>query len=150
MYVVEVPKDDICWSVAGFSPYTPSLVSPGPVRDAIAIDDQDLVAIQLAHDWLKIDQWIRSHNAEVEEAEKVWKEAEDMRKLAEKKKAEIEQDQRQRVEKEEKEKQRKEKGKGKEIVPESGPSSPWKWRAMEEPGNAVAKRPKVSLPDLWN
>jgi len=78
------------------------------------------------------------------------REEEDMQKLAEKKKAEIEEDRRQRVEQEEREKQRKEKGKGREVVPEAGPSSPRKRKATEEPGNAAAKRPKVSLPGLRN
>jgi len=41
-------------------------------------------------------------------------------------------------------KDRKEKGKGKEIMSEVGPSSPWKQKATEEPGNTTAKRPKVS------
>jgi len=80
----------------------------------------------------------------VEEAERARKEEEYMRKLVEKKKVEIVEDQRWRVEQEEKEKRRKEKGKGKEIVSEAGPSSPRKQKAMEEPGNTMAKRPKVS------
>ena len=67
-----------------------------------------------------------------------------MRKLAEKKKAEIVEDWRWRAEQEEKEKRRKEKGKGKEVVSEAGPSSPQKWKATEGPGNTTAKRPKVS------
>ena len=80
----------------------------------------------------------------MEKAERKRKEEEDMRKLAEKKKAEIAEDRRRRAEQEEKEKQRKEKGKGKEVVLEAGPSSPRKWKATEEPGNTTAKRPKVS------
>jgi len=80
----------------------------------------------------------------VEEVEKARREAEDMRKLAEKKKAEIAEDRRRRAEQEEKEKWRKEKGKGKEVVSEAGPSSPRKRKATEEPGNTVAKWPKVS------
>jgi len=80
----------------------------------------------------------------VEKAERKRKEEEDMRKLAEKKKAEIVKDRRRRAEQEEKEKQRKEKGKGKEVVSEVGPSSPRKRKATEEPSNAMAKRPKVS------
>jgi len=80
----------------------------------------------------------------VEKAEMKRNEEEDMRKLAEKKKAEIAQDRRQRAEQEEKEKQRKEKGKGREEVSEAGPSSPRKRKATEEPGNTAAKRPKVS------
>ena len=67
-----------------------------------------------------------------------------MRKVAEKKKKEIDEDRIWRAEQEEKEKQRKEKEKGKEVVSEAGPSSPQKRKAMEEPGNTVAKRPKVS------
>ena len=114
------------------------------------MDNQDLASIQLVHYWLKTDHWICQHNADVEEVEKVRKEVEDMRKFSEKKKAEIEEDRRWRVEQEEKEKQRKEKRKEKDIVLEAGPSSPQKRKATEEPGNAVAKRPKVSLPDLWN
>ena len=78
--------------------------------------------------------------------ERARKEEEDMRKLAEKKKAEVAEDRRQRAEQEEKEKQRKEngEGEGKEIVLEAGPSSPQKQKATEEPGNTMAKRPKVS------
>ena len=143
-YIVEVPKDDPRHTIPGFSPYSSSPVSPAAVREALAEQDQDLASIQLAHYWLQTDRWIRSHNAEVEEAEKKRKEEEDMRKLAEKKKAEIVEDQRQRAEQEEKERWRKEKGKGKKIVSEAGPSSPRKGKATEEPGNAAAKQPKVS------
>ena len=146
-YVVEVPKDDPRRTVIGFSPYSPSPISPAAVREALAERDQDLAAIQLAHYWLQTDRWIRSHNEEVEEAERKKKEEEDMRKLAEKKKAEIAEDWRRRAEHEEKEKQRREKGKGKEVVPEAGPSSPRKRKATEELGNAAVKRPKVS--DDW-
>ena len=124
-YIAEVPKDDPCHTVPGFLQYGPSPVSPEAVREALVAQDQDLASIQLAHYWLQTDRCIWSHNAEVEEAEKKRKEEEDMRKLAEKKKAEIAEDWRQRAEQEEKEKQRKEKGKGKEIVPEAGPSSPF-------------------------
>jgi len=134
IYVVEIAKDDPCRTIPGFSPYSPSPVSPSAVWEAIATDDQDLASIQLAHYWLKTDCWICQHNTDVEEAEKVWKEAEDMRKLAEKRKAEIEEDRRQRVEQEEKEQWRKEKGKGKEIMLEASPSSPRKRKATEEPG----------------
>ena len=134
-YVIEVPKDDPRCTVPGFSPYSPSLVSLEAVREALAAQDPDLASIQLAHYWLQTDQWIRSHNTEVEEAEKKRKEEEDMQKLAEKKKAEIAEDRRRRAEQEEKEKQRREKGKGKEVVSEVGPSSPRKQKATEEPGN---------------
>ena len=103
-----------------------------------------MALIQLAHHWLQTDRWIQNHNAEVERAERKRKEEEDMRKLAEKKKAESAEDRRRRVEQEEKEKQRKEKGKGREVVSEAGLSSPRKRKATEEPGNAAAKRPKVS------
>jgi len=143
-YVIEIAKDDPCRTVHGFSPYSPSPISPSAVREAITADDQDLASIQLAHYWLKTDCWICQHNTEVEEAEKAWREAEDMKKLAEKKKAEIEEDRRWRAEQEEREQRRKEKGKGKEIVLEAGPSSPRKQKATEEPGNSAAKRPKVS------
>ena len=102
-----------------------------------------MAAIQLAHYWLQTDQWIWSHNEEVEEAERKKKEEEDLRKLAEKKKAEIAEDRRRRAEQEEKEKRREEKGKGREVS-EAGPSSPRKWKATEEPGDTAAKRPKVS------
>jgi len=64
----------------------------------------------------------------VEEAEQVWKEAEELRKLEEKKPAEIEEDRRQRAEAEQKELEwrRKEKGKGRavEVMPDAGPSQP--------------------------
>ena len=73
-----------------------------------------------------------------------------MRKVEEQKKREVEEDRRWRAEWEEKERQRKEKGKGKEIVLEAGPLNPRKQKAMEEPGNTVTKRPKVSVPDPWN
>ena len=146
-YVVKVPKDDPRRTVSGFSPYSPSPVSPATVREALAERDPDLASIQLAHYWLQTDRWIRRHNTEVEEAEKKRREEEDMRKLAEKKKAEIAEDRRQRAEQEEKEKRRKEKGKGKEVVSEAGPSSPRKRKATEDPGNAAAKRLKVS--DDW-
>jgi len=102
-YVVEIAKDDPCCTIPGFSPYNPSPVSPSAVREAIVVDDPDLASIQLAHYWLKTNHWICQHNADVEEAEKAWKEAEDMKKLAEKKKAEIEEDWRRRVEQEERE-----------------------------------------------
>jgi len=130
--------------VPGFLPYSPSPVSPEAVREALVAQDQDLASIQLAHYWLQTNRWIRSHNEEVEKAERKRKEEEDMRKLGEKKKAEIAEDQRWRAEQEEEEKRRKEKGKGKEVVSEAGPSSPRKRKATEEPGNAAAKRPKVS------
>jgi len=104
-YIVEVPKDDARRTIAGFSPFSPSPVSPSALQ-AITVEDQDLASIQLAHYWLKTDHWIHQHNADVEEAEKAWKEVEDMRKLAEKKKAEVEEDCRRRAEQEEKEKQR--------------------------------------------
>jgi len=147
-YVVEVPKDDPRRTVPGFSPYSPSPVSPDTVREAIAAKDQDLAAIQLAHYWLQTGQWVRRHNQEVEEQELAQREAEDLQKVEEKKKKEIEEDQKRRAEQEEKEKWRKEKGKGKEVVPEAGPSNPRKRKAMEEPGAAAAKRPKVSVPEL--
>jgi len=132
-YVVEVPKDDPCRTLPGFSPYSPSPVSPAAVREALAEQDQDLASIQLAHYWLQTDRWIQSHNEEVEKAER-----------KRKKKAEIAEDRRRRAEQEEEEKRRKEKGKGREVVSEAGPSSPQKWKATEEPGNAAAKQPKVS------
>ena len=100
-YMVQVPKDNACRTIDSFSPFSPSLVSPSAVWEAIAADDWDLASIQLAHYWLKTGCWIRQHNAVVEEAEKARKEAEDMRKLAEKKKVEIEEDQRRRAEQEE-------------------------------------------------
>jgi len=149
-YVVEVPKDDVRRTVHGFSPYSPSPVSPDAVREAIAAKDQDLAAIQLAHYWLKTDRWVRQHNTEVEEAERARREAEDMRKLAEHKKKEIEEDRRRRAEHEEKEKRRKEKGKGKEIAPEAGPSSPRKRKATEELSRTGTKKPKVSVSGLEN
>jgi len=93
-YVMEVSKDDVRRTVHGFLPYSPSPVSPGAVCEAIAADDRDLALIQLAHYWLKMDQWISQHNKEVEEQERTRKEAEDMRKVEEKKKAEIEEDRR--------------------------------------------------------
>jgi len=135
-YVVEVPKDDPRRTIPGFSLYSPSPVSPDAVQEAIAAEDQDLAAIQLAHYWLKTDRWVQRHNADVEEAERVRKEAEDLRKVAEKKKKEIEEDWKRRVEQEEKEKWRKEKGKEKEkeVVLEAGPSNPRKRKATEEPG----------------
>jgi len=68
-YIGEVPKDDPRCTIPGFSPYSPSPVSPDTVREAIATKDQDLAAIQLAHYWLKTDQWVQRHNADVEEAE---------------------------------------------------------------------------------
>jgi len=143
-YVVEVPKDNPHCTVPDFSPYSPYPVSPAAVREALAEQDQDLASIQLAHYWLQTDQWIRNHNAEVERAERKRKEEEDLRKLAEKKKAEIAEDRRQRAEQEEKEQRRKEKGKGREVVLEAGPSSPRKRKATEEAVNTTAKRPKVS------
>jgi len=109
-YIVEVAKDDPRRTIPGFSPYSPSPVSPDAVREAIAADDQDLALIQITHYWLKTDCWVCQHNADVEEVERVWKEEEDLWKLAEKKKVEIEEDWRQRAEQEEKEKRRKEKG----------------------------------------
>ena len=142
MYIVEVSKDDPRRTIDGFSPYSPSPVSPVEVRKALDEQDRDLASIQLAHYWLQTDRWIRNHNAE---AERERKEAEDMRKLAEKKKAEIEEDRRRRAEWEEKEKRRREKGKGREVEPEAGPSSPRKRKATEEPGASAAKRPKVSV-----
>jgi len=148
-YVVEIPKDDIRRTVHGFSPYSPSPVPLDAVREAIAAKDPDLAAIQLAHYWLKTDRWIRQHNTEVEEAERARREAEDMRKLAEKKKAEIAEDRRRRAEQEEKEKRRKEKGKGKEVS-EAGPSSPRKRKATEELSRTGTKKPKVSVSGLEN
>ena len=71
-----------------------------------------------------------------------------MRKVEEKKKKEIEEDWKRRAEQEEKEKRRREKGKGKEVVLEAGLLNPRKRKAMEEPGAAAAKRPKVSVPEL--
>jgi len=47
---------------------------------------------------LKADRWIHQHNTDVEEMERVWKEAEDLKRLEEKKKAEIEEDRRWREE----------------------------------------------------
>jgi len=147
-YVVEVPKDDPRSTVHGFSPYSPSPVSPDAVRNALAEKDSDLASIQLAHYWLQTDRWIWKHNAEVEAAEKKRREEEDMRKVEEQKKKEIEEDRKRRAEQAEKEKRRKEKGKGKEVAPEAGPSNPWKRKAMEETGAAAVKRPKVSAPGL--
>ena len=97
-YVVGVPKDDPRRTLPGFSPYSPSPVSLAAVREALAEQGQDLASIQLAHYWLQTDRWIRNHNAEVERAERQRKEEEDLRKLAEKKKAEIVEDRRRRVE----------------------------------------------------
>jgi len=120
-YVAEVTKDDPCGRIHGFSPYSPVPVSPDGVREAIAADDRDLAGIQLVHYWLKTDCWICQHNAEVEEAERLRKEAEDLRKVEEKKNAKIEEDQRRREqlrkaeeerEQRESERQRREKGKG--------------------------------------
>ena len=147
-YVVEVPKDDPRRTVHGFSPYSPSPVSPDDVRKALAEKDADLASIQLAHYWLQTDRWIRKHNAEVEAAEKKRRDEEDMRKVEEHKRREIEEDRKRRAEQAEKEKRRKEKGKGKEVVPEAGPSNPRKRKATEEPGAAAAKRPKVSAPEI--
>jgi len=147
-YVVEVPKDDPHCTIHGFSPYSPSLVSPDDVRKALAEKDSDLALIQLAHYWLQTDRWIQKHNAEVEAAEKKRRDEEDMRKVEEHKKKEIEEDRKRRAEQAEKEKRRKEKGKGKEVVPEAGPSNPRKRKATEEPGTAAAKRPKVSAQGL--
>jgi len=73
-YIVEVAKDNVRHTVHGFSPYSPSPVSPEAVREAIAANDRDLAAIQLAHYWLKTDRWVRQHNAEVEESERIWRE----------------------------------------------------------------------------
>ena len=73
-YIVEVAKDGVRRTVHGFSPYSPSPASPGPVREALAAGDKDLAAIQIAHYWLKTDRWVRQHNAEVEEQERVRKE----------------------------------------------------------------------------
>jgi len=145
-YIVEVPKDDPRRTVPGFSPYSPSLVSPGAVWEALAEKDPDLASIQLAHYWLQTDQWIRRHNTEVEEAEKKRREEEDMRKVEEKKRAEIEEDRRRRAELAEKEQRRKEKGKGKarEDTPEAGLSRSRKRRAEEEEERPSLKRPKVS------
>ena len=147
-YIVKIPKDNPRRTVPGFSPYSPSPVSPDAVREALAAKDQDLAAIQLAHYWLQTNRWVRRHNQQVEEQELARKEAEDLRKVEEKKKQEIEEDWKRRAEQAEKEKRRKEKGKGKEVVPEAGPSNPRKRKATEEPGAAAAKRPKVSVPDL--
>ena len=97
-YVVEVAKDNPHCTIPSFSPYSPSPVSPDAVQEAIAAEDQDMAVIQLAHYWLKIDRWVHQHNADVEETERAWKEEEGLRKLAEKKKAEIEEDWRQRAE----------------------------------------------------
>ena len=65
-YVVEIAKDDPRRTVLGFSPYSPSPVSREAVQEALAVQDQDLVSIQLAHYWLQTDRWIWSHNAEEE------------------------------------------------------------------------------------
>ena len=78
-YVIEVSKDDLRHTITGFSPYSPSPVSPVEVRKALDEQDRDLAAIQLAHYWLQTDRWIRNHNAEVERAERERKEVEDMR-----------------------------------------------------------------------
>jgi len=48
-YIVEVPKDDPRRTIHGFSPYSPSPVSPDAAREALAAKDQDLAAIQIAH-----------------------------------------------------------------------------------------------------
>ena len=177
-YVVEVPKDDVQRSLAGFSPYGPSLASLDAVGEALAAGDSDLTAIQLAHYWLITDCWIHQHNREVEEVERARKEVVDLLKAEEKKKKkkkkkkkeieedrrrrvkqeekkkkkkkEIEEDWRQRVKQEEKEKRRKEKGKGKEVVSEAGLSNPWKRKATEEADSAATKKPKVSVPELQN
>jgi len=109
-YVIEISKDDPRRTIDGFSPYSPSPVSPAAVRKALDEQDRDLASIQLAHYWLQTDRWIWSHNTEVERAERERREAEDMRRLAEHKKREIEEDRRPRAEWEEKEKRRKEKG----------------------------------------
>jgi len=149
-YVIEVSKDDPRRTITGFSPYSPSPVSPAEVRKVLDDQDRDLAAIQLAHYRLQTDRWIRNHNTEVERAEREQREAEEMRRLAEHKKREIEEDRRRRAELAEKERRRKEKGKGKEVVPEAGPSSPRKRKATEEPGANTAKRPKVSGRALLN
>jgi len=44
-----VAEDNPCQAVHGFSPYSPVPVSLGAVWEAIAADDKDLAAIQLAH-----------------------------------------------------------------------------------------------------
>ena len=132
-YVVKVPKDDPRHTVPGFSPYSPSPVSPEAVREALVVQDQDLVSIHLAHYWLQTDRWIQSHNTEVEEAERARKEEEDMRKLAEKKKAEIAEDRRQRAEQEEKERQERE-GEGEGNHVGGGP-----FKSVEAEGNGGAR-----------
>jgi len=154
-YIVEIPKDDPRRTIHGFSPYSPSPVSPAAVREALAEKDLDLASNQLAHYWLQTDRWIRRHNTEVEEAEKKRRDEEDLRKVEEKKRAEIEEDWRRRAELTEKEQReleqrRKEKGKGRatEDSPEGGPSRPRKRRAESESEGRSAKRPKQVLAGL--
>ena len=160
-YVTEVAKDDPHHTIHGFSPYSPVPVSPDGVHEAIVADDRDLATIQLAHYWLKTDCWIRQHNAEVEEAERLRKEVEDLRKVEEKKKAEIEEDRRRReqlrkVEEErewrELEQWRREKGKGRaeEEMPEAGLSQSRKRRAESDGERLSSKRLKVNVPWCYN
>jgi len=84
-YVAEISKDDPCHLIHRFLPYSPSPVSPDVVHEALEVQDPDLASIQLAHYWLQTDRWTCHHNTEVEEQEHAWKEAEDMRKVEEKK-----------------------------------------------------------------
>ena len=85
----------------------------------------------------------------MEEQECAQKEVEDMRKVEEKKRAEIEEDRRRRAELAEKEQKgleqrRKESGKGRarEEVPEAGLSRPRKQRAESEEEGPSSKRPQ--------
>ena len=129
LYVAEIPKDDPRCSIHGFSPYSPSPVSLDAVHEALKVQDPDLASIQLAHYWLQTDRWVCCHNQEVEEQELARKEVEDMKKVEEKKKAEIEEYRRRGAELAEKEqreleRKRKEKGKGRARgdTLEGGPS----------------------------
>jgi len=84
---------------------------------------------------LQTDRWIQTHNAEVEEKEWIQKEAEELERLAEKKRLEIEEDRRWR-----------EKGKGRVVgdMLGLGLSQSWKWRAVLEEEGPSSKRLKVS------
>jgi len=149
-YVAEVSRDDPRRTIHGFSPYSPVPVSPSAVQEAITAADKDLAAIQLAHYWLQADRWIRKHNDEVDEAERVQRDLEDMRKVEEQKKAEIEEDRRQRAEWAEKKQRelewkRKGKGRAREDSPEASPSRSRKRRAESESEGHSSKTPKMRL-----
>ena len=82
----------------------------------------------------------------MEERERIWREAGELKWLEEKKKAEIEEDRRWRAEYKERECQRKEGGKGRAVeeMPEAGLSQPQKRRAESEGEGRSAKKLKVS------